>query len=172
MVSQACYSPSDGRRYGRPYPLYYPSTDRRFQLSSHDARAVSMTDHQLDSDSAPQRKRIAVAVRPTKTPPGPLFVPDPRSTRSGPVGLPGLHHESRSVFVLPAYEIAPANAKYPVGLSVAAAANARSGAAATPAKASHARTARTPAWSRASFCGYVGRCRHLLGSLSRCARDP
>lgn len=65
MVSQACYSPSDGRRYSRPYPLYFPSSsERRFPLSSHDARAVTMTEtDQLDSDSTPQRKRIAVAVR-------------------------------------------------------------------------------------------------------------
>jgi hypothetical protein len=72
MVSQACYSSSDGRRsYSRPYPLYFPSpTERRFPLSSHDSRAITMAE-QLDSDSTPQRKRIAVAVRPI--PPKPLF---------------------------------------------------------------------------------------------------
>jgi hypothetical protein len=64
MVSQACYTTSDGRRYSRPYPLYFPSPpERRFPLSSHDTRAsIAMAD-QLDSDSTPQRKRIAVAVR-------------------------------------------------------------------------------------------------------------
>jgi hypothetical protein len=65
-MSQACYTTSDGRRYSRPYPLYFASPpERRFPLSSHDTRALTMTDHQLDSDSAPQRKRIAVAVRST-----------------------------------------------------------------------------------------------------------
>lgn len=64
MVSQACYTSSDARRYSRPYPLYFSSaSDRRFPLSSHNARAVTMADNQLDSDSTPQRKRIAVAVR-------------------------------------------------------------------------------------------------------------
>ncbi len=63
MVSQACYPTSDGRRYSRPYPLYFPSPpERRMPLSSHDTRAVNMAE-QLDSDSAPLRKRIAVAVR-------------------------------------------------------------------------------------------------------------
>lgn len=63
MVSQACYTTSDGSRYSRPYPLYFASPpERRFPLSSHDTRALTMTDHQLDSDSAPQRKRIALAV--------------------------------------------------------------------------------------------------------------
>ena len=75
MVSQtqACYTASDGRRpYSRPYPLYFPSSERRgypSPLSSHShdvhhARSLSaMTDPQLDSNSGtPQRKRIAVAV--------------------------------------------------------------------------------------------------------------
>ena len=64
MVSQACYSSSDGKRYTRPYPLYFPSpSERRFPLSSHDTRSVTMADQLLDSDSTPQRKRIALAVR-------------------------------------------------------------------------------------------------------------
>lgn len=74
MVSQATYystSASDGgRRYNphRPsYPPYleFPGHERRFHLSpSHDAHArpATMTDQQMDIDSAPQRKRIAVAV--------------------------------------------------------------------------------------------------------------
>lgn len=63
MVSQACYTTSDGRRYSRPYPLYFSSpTERRFPMSPHDNRVFTMADHQLDADSAPQRKRIAVAV--------------------------------------------------------------------------------------------------------------
>lgn len=41
-----------------PY-LNYP--ERRFQLASHDARAITMTDPQID-DSTQPRKRIAVAV--------------------------------------------------------------------------------------------------------------
>lgn len=74
MVSQAAYystSASDGgRRYNphRPsYPPYleFPGHERRFHPSpSHDAHArpATMTDQQMDIDSAPQRKRIAVAV--------------------------------------------------------------------------------------------------------------
>lgn len=74
MVSQATYystSASDGgRRYNphRPsYPPYleFPGHERRFHPSpSHDAHArpATMTDQQMDIDSAPQRKRIAVAV--------------------------------------------------------------------------------------------------------------
>lgn len=74
MVSQAAYystSASDGgRRYNphRPsYPPYleFPGHERRFHPSpSHDAHArpTTMTDQQMDIDSAPQRKRIAVAV--------------------------------------------------------------------------------------------------------------
>ncbi|KAK4237498.1 hypothetical protein C8A03DRAFT_15968 [Achaetomium macrosporum] len=62
MVSQACYTTNDGRRYSRPYPLYFPAptTERRFALSSRDGRTITIAD-QMDSDSTPQRKRIAVA---------------------------------------------------------------------------------------------------------------
>ncbi|KAL2167374.1 hypothetical protein VTG60DRAFT_1363 [Thermothelomyces hinnuleus] len=69
MVSQACYSSTnDERRYSRPYPLYLSSSaERCFPLSSHDTRAINMTG-QLDSDSAPQRKRIAVAVSSREAP--------------------------------------------------------------------------------------------------------
>lgn len=73
MVSQAAYystSASDGgRRYNphRPsYPPYleFPGHERRFHPSpSQDARPATMTDQQMDIDPAPQRKRIAVAVR-------------------------------------------------------------------------------------------------------------
>ena len=62
MVSQACYSATDGRRYSRVYPPYFTYTERRFQLPSHDTRAITMSDSQID-DSTPPRKRIAVAVR-------------------------------------------------------------------------------------------------------------
>ncbi|KAK1830886.1 hypothetical protein QBC39DRAFT_260043 [Podospora conica] len=74
MVSQAAYystSASDGgRRYNHHRPSYPPylefqGHERRFHPSpSHDARPATMTDQQqqqMDNESAPQRKRIAVA---------------------------------------------------------------------------------------------------------------
>ncbi|KAI1407101.1 hypothetical protein F5Y13DRAFT_206675 [Hypoxylon sp. FL1857] len=63
MVTPTCYPPSDaGRRYSRtcpPYPIPYP--DRRFPLSSQDARTTTMTEREVDSESSQPRKRIAVA---------------------------------------------------------------------------------------------------------------
>lgn len=70
MVSQAIYasnSPTDGRRNYRTYhdPYHY-SVDRRYSASHpqspHSSRALNMTDHQGESDSSNQRKRISVAV--------------------------------------------------------------------------------------------------------------
>ncbi|KAM7194235.1 hypothetical protein V8F33_007381 [Rhypophila sp. PSN 637] len=68
MVSPALYSPASGnagRRYSRPFPpAYLGYTERHPHSSSHDTRVpvVTMADHQqLESDPAPQRKRIAVA---------------------------------------------------------------------------------------------------------------
>lgn len=63
MVSPVLYSPSTGRRYSRPFPpayLGYP--ERRPHSSPHDSRVIIMAEQQLESDPAPQRKRIAVAV--------------------------------------------------------------------------------------------------------------
>ncbi|KAI0836561.1 hypothetical protein F5Y06DRAFT_305059 [Hypoxylon sp. FL0890] len=63
MVTPACYPPSDaGKRYSRacpPYTIPYP--DRRFHLSSQDARNTTMTEREVDSESSQPRKRIAVA---------------------------------------------------------------------------------------------------------------
>lgn len=70
MVSRAYYPPPhphphEGARYmsSRSCAPYYSYPDRRYQLPSHDARAVTMTDPQAD-DTTPPRKRIAVAVSP------------------------------------------------------------------------------------------------------------
>ncbi|KAI1810441.1 hypothetical protein GGS20DRAFT_594361 [Poronia punctata] len=68
MVSPTCCAPSEagGRRYSRhcpPYSFTYP--DRRFHLSSHDNRAIIMTDRE---ESDQPRKRIAVAVSSQETP--------------------------------------------------------------------------------------------------------
>jgi len=86
LGASAAESPRRGS-YSRTFPPHfgYPP-ERRFQLYSsspsphhhhhhhhhqvaaaavhhtHDPRAVTMTDQQIDSDSTPQRKRIAVAV--------------------------------------------------------------------------------------------------------------
>lgn len=67
MVSRAYYPPPhshphEGARYlsSRSFAPYYSYPDRRCQLPSHDARAVTMTDSQTD-DTTPPRKRIAVA---------------------------------------------------------------------------------------------------------------
>ncbi|KAI2775978.1 hypothetical protein F4815DRAFT_496350 [Daldinia loculata] len=63
MVTPACYSPSDaGRRYSRACPPYpSPYSDRRYHLSTQDARSSTMTDREIDSESSQPRKRIAVA---------------------------------------------------------------------------------------------------------------
>jgi hypothetical protein len=97
---------------------------------------------QLDSDSTPQRKRIAVAVR---------F--NLRTYRRFPFS----------------FRLAPLLGTFFLGLSLAnwlteihhlllsadAAASARFDAAATPAKDSHVQTARTREWSSVSSSGYV-----------------
>ncbi|KAK2615061.1 hypothetical protein N8I77_001837 [Diaporthe amygdali] len=67
MVSRAYYPPPpphphDGARYlpSRSCAPYYSYPERRYQLPSHDARSMTMTDSQSD-ESTPPRKRIAVA---------------------------------------------------------------------------------------------------------------
>ncbi|KAI0002703.1 hypothetical protein F4779DRAFT_127976 [Xylariaceae sp. FL0662B] len=65
MVTPANYHPSSeaGRRYSRACPPYHiPYSDnRRFHLSSHDARTATMAEREADSESSQPRKRIAVA---------------------------------------------------------------------------------------------------------------
>ena len=68
MVSRAYYPPPpphphDGARYlpSRSCAPYYSYPERRYQLPSHDARSMTMTDPQTD-ETTPPRKRIAVAV--------------------------------------------------------------------------------------------------------------
>ncbi|KAI3333209.1 hypothetical protein F4824DRAFT_491013 [Ustulina deusta] len=68
MVTPTCCAPSEAgsRRYSRPCPPYsfaYP--DRRLHLSSHDNRAIIMTDRE---ESDQPRKRIAVATDLRTTP--------------------------------------------------------------------------------------------------------
>lgn len=68
MVSRAYYpsAPHDaGLRYlsSRSCGPYISFPERRYQLPSHDSRAITMPDSQGDEGSPP-RKRIAVAVSP------------------------------------------------------------------------------------------------------------
>ncbi|KAG8168890.1 hypothetical protein KVR01_001639 [Diaporthe batatas] len=67
MVSRAYYPPPpphphEGARYlpSRSCAPYYSYPERRYQLPSHDARSMTMTDPQTD-ETTPPRKRIAVA---------------------------------------------------------------------------------------------------------------
>jgi hypothetical protein len=62
MVSPAGYPTSNGRRYSRAYPPYMSFPERRYHLSPHDGRSMTMAESQVETDSQPQRKRIAVAV--------------------------------------------------------------------------------------------------------------
>lgn len=75
MVSRAYYPPPhphphDGARYlpSRSCAPYYSYPERRYQLPSHDARSMTMTDPQTD-ETTPPRKRIAVAVSSGSPPP-------------------------------------------------------------------------------------------------------
>lgn len=77
MVSRTYYPPppppphphhhpnhsNDGARYmsSRSCAPYLSYPERRYQLPSHDARAITMADPQTD-ETTPPRKRIAVAV--------------------------------------------------------------------------------------------------------------
>lgn len=68
MVSRAYYPPAThdaGLRYlsSRSCGPYLSYPERRYQLASHDSRAITMPDPQGDEGSPP-RKRIAVAVSP------------------------------------------------------------------------------------------------------------
>lgn len=74
MVSRAYYPsphphPHDGLRYlsSRSCAPYLSYPERRYQLGSHDTRAVTMAEPQGD-ETSPPRKRIAVAVSPCPTP--------------------------------------------------------------------------------------------------------
>lgn len=78
MVSRAYYPPPhshphhDGMRAYLPTRscgpyMSYPGSERRYQLASHDTRAITM-DPQQD-ETTPPRKRIAVAVSCIKAPP-------------------------------------------------------------------------------------------------------
>ncbi|KAL1858211.1 hypothetical protein VTK73DRAFT_7901 [Phialemonium thermophilum] len=64
MVSQACYSTGEGRRYSaRACAPYMSFPERRYHFSPHDGRTLGMPDSHLDRGEAqPQRKRISVAV--------------------------------------------------------------------------------------------------------------
>lgn len=69
MVAPVCY-PRDGRPYSRIGPLFSGTFAERHQqrypspTTSQELRAPAknMTERELDSESTPPRKRIAVAV--------------------------------------------------------------------------------------------------------------